>query len=311
MTLDEASERITELDTLIFKVETGQVPMSWEEYRTLQVEVEALMEGLAKNLSSLKGCSYEEAYEPRQKIRIFSRMGAMANRHLQLHPEACDKEDPLLIAAFHSGDDGNEINYEAFERFFEQFSYIFENCPKPPPEKPKGVFTRLFRAISSRFGGVPSHSVVEPGDPPPPPNTFDLSGMRQDLSAAQSDNREFYERELEPHLNRLEAKYGNNVPVSEMEGIQQLIEAKLVGINKEIQGIIDRGAKEGGTIEIAALRRTLEEAKATYTGPDREAFVDGLDRRLESLAAKYGSHIPLDDAYRIMQDLEGGRGFTP
>ena len=36
-----------------------------------------------------------------------------------------------------------------------------------------------------------------------------------------------------------------------------------------------------------------------------------LAQLLESLTAKYGSRIPVDHAFKIMQDLETGRGYTP
>jgi hypothetical protein len=35
-----------------------------------------------------------------------------------------------------------------------------------------------------------------------------------------------------------------------------------------------------------------------------------IDKLLESLAAKYGSSIPVDHAYKIMQKLEAGLGLT-
>lgn len=75
------------------------------------------------------------------------------------------------------------------------------------------------------------------------------------------------------------------------------------------QQIIDREAKKGATIELDAIRRKLNESKETYTGPDREAYVRQVDTLLQSLAGKYGSHIPVDDAYEIMKRLESGTGL--
>jgi len=96
-----------------------------------------------------------------------------------------------------------------------------------------------------------------------------------------------------------------------MEVLRQLISSKLARIEEQRQEIIIRGAKEGKTIEIESLRRTLEVSKAAYTGPDRNAYVLEIDKLLESLTAKYGSHIPVDQACKIMQDLEAGLGYTP
>ena len=141
--------------------------------------------------------------------------------------------------------------------------------------------------------------------------TFDLSALRQDLAETRTENPEVYKTELEPVLNRLEAKYGNNVPVAEMEGLRQLISSKLAGLEEQRKEIISREAKEGKTIEIESLRRTLEASKAAYIGPDRNAYVMEIDKLLESLRAKYGSHIPVDHAHKIMQNLEAGVGYTP
>ena len=146
---------------------------------------------------------------------------------------------------------------------------------------------------------------------PPPAHTFDLSELRQDLVETQAENPEVYTTQLEPFLDRLEAKYGNNVPVTEMDGLRQLIKSKLAGIEEQRQEIINRGAKEGQTIEIESLRQNFEVSKAAYTGPDRDAYVMEMDRLLESLTVKYGNRIPVDHAYKIMQYLEAGLGYTP
>jgi hypothetical protein len=170
-------------------------------------------------------------------------------------------------------------------------------------------FHRLFCSRSRKR--EPSERPGFAVNKPPSAHTFDLSELRQDLTETQTENPEVYKTELEPVLNRLEAKYGNHVPVAEMEGLRQLISSKLAGLEEQREEIISREAKEGKTIEIESLRRTLEASKAAYTGPDRNAYVMEMDRLLESLAAKYGSHIPVDHAYKIMQNLEAGLGFTP
>jgi uncharacterized protein YdcH (DUF465 family) len=152
MTLGQANERITELDDLIFKVETGQVPMSWEEYQSLKIEVEALMDVLAQNLSSHTGHTYEQAYEPRQNVRMLEKMGAIMKRHIELHPEDRNKNDPLIIAALHGGKDGRGIDFKAFDQLSKRFDYIFENRPRPPAGNLKGFLRRLFRGSLKKRG---------------------------------------------------------------------------------------------------------------------------------------------------------------
>jgi hypothetical protein len=146
---------------------------------------------------------------------------------------------------------------------------------------------------------------------PPAAQTFDLRELRRELAGTQTEAPEVYEIELVPLLDQLEAKYGNNVPVAEMDGLRQLVSAKLADIEKRRHEIINREAKEGKTIEMESLRLNLEASKASYCGPNRDAYVMEIDRLLESLVLKYGSRIPVDHAYKIMQDFDAGRGFTP
>lgn len=145
----------------------------------------------------------------------------------------------------------------------------------------------------------------------PPVQTVDLGELRSDLAKTQAESPEFYKRELAPALDRLGAKYGNNVPVAEVDGLRQLVNSKIGGIEEQRQKIISRGAKEGKTIGIESLRRTVEASKAAYAGPDRRAYLAEMDKLLESLTAKYGSRIPVDHAYRIMQEPRGRSWIRP
>jgi hypothetical protein len=75
------------------------------------------------------------------------------------------------------------------------------------------------------------------------------------------------------------------------------------------QAIIDRGAAERKTIEMQALKERMEKINAEYAGENREAYVAELDGLLSELAKRYGERIPVDHAYKIMKDLEEGRGI--
>ncbi len=155
--------------------------------------------------------------------------------------------------------------------------------------------TRLRRFRRSRSEGQPRQYI-------------NLTDLRRDLSSAKLDP-DLYKTELEPLLARWEAQYGNQVPVGELETLQQLSAARIDLLEFRRQQVIDREAKKGATIELDAIRRKLNESKETYAGPDREAYVRQVDALLQSLAAKYGSHIPVDDAYEIMKRLESGTGL--
>lgn len=115
---------------------------------------------------------------------------------------------------------------------------------------------------------------------------------------------------MEPLLDRLQSEYGNHVPVVELAALQNLTKAKLGRIEQQRQEIINQGARDGKTIDLDRLRDTLENSKAAYEGLEREAYAQEVDRLLESLSARYGSRIPVDHAYRIMQRLEAGQGLS-
>jgi hypothetical protein len=137
---------------------------------------------------------------------------------------------------------------------------------------------------------------------------FDLAELREELIASQGgEDSETYREHIAPALDRLEARYGNRVPVAEIEGIRQIANAQIADIRQHRQEIIDHAAKEGKTIDTASLRQTMEEIKAKNTGPDRDAIAADIDRLLQSLEAKYGAEIPIDHAQRIVEDLEAGR----
>jgi hypothetical protein len=138
MTLGEIDERITELDALIFRAETGQVAMSWQELEAHVVEADVLMNVLAENIAEKTGCTYEEANGPREKLRIVTRMKTVLGRHIELHPEELDRVDPEIQEAFATGD------VEIFKRIMDRYKYLFVNCPRPPT-------THMLKTILSRW----------------------------------------------------------------------------------------------------------------------------------------------------------------
>ena len=127
---------------------------------------------------------------------------------------------------------------------------------------------------------------------PPPAEAFDLRELRHDLEEVQIKAPEIYRAELEPFLSGLEAKYGNIVPMAEMDGLQKLIASKLAGIEERKQEIINQGASEGKTIEIESLRQRPEVAKASYSGPNRDAYTTEVDYLLDVLSVKIRQPYP-------------------
>jgi hypothetical protein len=74
-------------------------------------------------------------------------------------------------------------------------------------------------------------------------------------------------------------------------------------LEQKRQAIIDEGAAEGKTISTEAVVTRLLK-KATYCGPDREQYITELDRIINEFRKKYGTHIPVDQAYAIQKELE-------
>jgi hypothetical protein len=135
------------------------------------------------------------------------------------------------------------------------------------------------------------------------PGSVDLAAMRQDLLTGGIDP-ELYKTELEPLFTKWEARYGNQIPLDEVNQLQNFAQAKIADLESRKAEIINRGAEEGATIEVAELRRRLNDSKEAYAGPDKAPYEKEIDALLESLPARYGSSIPVDQAYDLMKKLE-------
>lgn len=144
----------------------------------------------------------------------------------------------------------------------------------------------------------------------PPAQTVDMRELRQELGSTETLDPKMFRCELELVLNSLEAKYGQHVPLHEIQNLQQTIGAKLSNIARHEQQIVDQAAREGETIDLDRLRDSLAKGKATLEGSDREAYEQEMDGLLQILSAKYGSRIPIDQAYKIVQRLEAGFGLS-
>ena len=142
----------------------------------------------------------------------------------------------------------------------------------------------------------------------PPRGFFDLNELRLELASVGTQSPETYKDEIEPLLDLLQAQYGICVPNSEMDRIQQAITGHRERLAQQKKDIIDQAAAEGRTIEIDALRRSCERSQAEYQGQDRDAYANENNRFLDTLAAKYGNRIPIDEAYAILEKLEAKVG---
>src|SRR5260370_33892276 len=85
--------------------------------------------------------------------------------------------------------------------------------------------------------------------------------------------------------------------------MKELVGKELNAIENRKQEIIDQGAKDGKTLSTEKVLKRVEELRSTYTGPDREQFVESVDRLVVEFRGKYGAEIPVDEAYRLLKGL--------
>lgn len=104
----------------------------------------------------------------------------------------------------------------------------------------------------------------------------------------------------------------NKIPPPNVQAylVERLAEVKrgLQEIESRRQEIIEAGARQGKTISTEKALQYVELVKANYDGPDREAYVREIDRVVQEFRAKHGPEIPVDEAYRIMQEIEARYG---
>jgi hypothetical protein len=144
-TFGQLDEKITEIDSLIFRAGTGQISLTLEQYKSLKEDAETLMNLIAKGIAESGGHTFAEAHAARQKVRDLDLIAETAKLHCELHPESNPPNDAIVKAAFDESS-SQEARDEAYGKFLAMFKYIFVNAPRPPAEAPrKGFLRTLFR----------------------------------------------------------------------------------------------------------------------------------------------------------------------
>ena len=139
-TLGEISEKISEMDSLIFRADTGQVTINWEQYKSLHEDVETLMNMLAQSLAHHNGSSAAAMYEERAKVRRSVRFAASLERFTELHPGPDPTVDAIFRGAF------KDQSADAQEQLADLIAPMFANKPVPPvpSDVKKGFLRRMF-----------------------------------------------------------------------------------------------------------------------------------------------------------------------
>jgi hypothetical protein len=92
----------------------------------------------------------------------------------------------------------------------------------------------------------------------------------------------------------------------QLELMKDLIAKERERIKIQKQEIIDQGSREGKTIPLAPILDKLDELKADNQG--NAAFIAEIDRQKNKLIKKYGTQIPVDEAYKMLTDYEEKHG---
>jgi len=86
--------------------------------------------------------------------------------------------------------------------------------------------------------------------------------------------------------------------------MKDLIAKERESIERGRQEIITEGAKRGETISTEQVLKRVEDLKSTYDGPNREQFVQDIDRITREFREIHGPQIPIDEAYGLLKELE-------
>ena len=86
--------------------------------------------------------------------------------------------------------------------------------------------------------------------------------------------------------------------------MKDLAEKERDRIEARRQEIIDEGAKQGQSISIEKLFERIEAYESPYKDENAEEYATQLNEIKKTLIEKYGTSIPVDEAYRIMSEFE-------
>ncbi len=129
----------------------------------------------------------------------------------------------------------------------------------------------------------------------------DLSASFEDFRAT---NPEMHAAIVEPFLTTWKQQYGRRVPMHAFETLRKRLDTELEQLRRKKKRVVDDAAKNGKTIDIASLRETMEKTKTEYEGTDRAAYIRAADAWIMKLEAAYGTSIPVDEAAKLLDELE-------
>lgn len=87
----------------------------------------------------------------------------------------------------------------------------------------------------------------------------------------------------------------------------ELIKKERHEIQKKKQEVINNAAKDGATISTASALKALDELLKEHQGD--EEFIGDVRKFKKNILEKYGEQIPVDVAYKIVDDYEAKHGL--
>lgn len=133
---------------------------------------------------------------------------------------------------------------------------------------------------------------------------LDLEELRNELAPTIAANPDLYEKTIKPFFDSWKKQYGRRVPVQAVALFRQRIQEDINENQEKKRKLIEDAARKGQTLDLSSLRESFEQMKAEYKGSDREQYVRQLDSFIMSLEAKYGTAIPVDEANRVLEQME-------
>jgi hypothetical protein len=98
-------------------------------------------------------------------------------------------------------------------------------------------------------------------------------------------------------------RFGSELDASRQAVIIGFLREHVFGIEPRPEPAPEEAPSGGATVSLERVRRSIEEAKLDYCGPEPEAFHQAADVLLSSLRAGRGERVPVADAVEVVRRL--------
>ncbi|MCU1327834.1 MAG: hypothetical protein JWN34_3204 [Bryobacterales bacterium] len=138
----------------------------------------------------------------------------------------------------------------------------------------------------------------------------DVADMDDVFINCRSNNPEQYASVIEPYLVSWKKQYARRIPQSVFNQFSERISKEISELQVKRRQVVHDAMKDGKALDMASLKQRMEEAKAECNGEGRLDEVRSIDAWVAQFEAKFGNTIPLDEAIKILDELENKRRAT-